>query len=349
MASSSVSTSSTESTGPKTSSCIAGSFEDWWRITVGPNQKPLIAACQCLPSKRICPPCPEAAARYPDSLATAAVSMTGPISPGFWPALREAALATSLSKKAFRPLPTTRSTEAAMHRCPAEPKAEFMMSEIVMSSSQSGIAMRWFLAPPIHNALLPVLRAVLSMISATRELPTNETAAMPGCSDKALATPCAPCTMEKTPLGSPASASSSAIRINVKGTFSEGLMMKQLPQPIAIGSVHNGTIAGKLKGTMEATTPSGRRTSWHHTPRATSKSRPAIKSGRPVAKATVSSPFRTSASASPRFLPCSWTTKAVSSAKFASHRALNRKRTSARALTGVSLQAGKAAAAALTA
>lgn len=108
-----------------------------------------------------------------------------------------------------------------------------------------------------------------------------------------------------------------------------------------------GTMAGKLKGTMEATTPTGRRTflghpfrnetrevpraqketehvllpsnfcwpfsnhstpiqshrnwsmpnprnprmaSWHQTPLATSKIRPAKRSGKPVAKATVSRP-----------------------------------------------------------
>lgn len=136
------------------------------------------------------------------------------------------------------PFPTMMRMLAAMHRCPADPKAEFMMSLIVMScwdgwcknswnpengsgssykcnekhtnlksqivksddwiasgarnvwicltcfrtnptdfsrplfryswrptSSQSGIAMRWFLAPPMHRARFPALRAVLSMIS----------------------------------------------------------------------------------------------------------------------------------------------------------------------------------------
>ena len=33
--------------------------------------------------------------------------------------------------------------------------------------------------------------------------------------------------------------------------------MKVLPQAIAIGYIHIGTIAGKLKGVMPATTPSG--------------------------------------------------------------------------------------------
>mmetsp|Transcript_121821 Transcript_121821/g.289658 ORF Transcript_121821/g.289658 Transcript_121821/m.289658 type:complete len:275 (-) Transcript_121821:142-966(-) len=270
----------------------------------------------------------------------AAGSMTGPTSPACCPAFKDAARATSLSRKARRPLPTTMSTLAAMQRCPAEPKAEFMMSLMVMSSSQSGMAIKWFLAPPMQSARLPVLRAVLSMMSATRELPTKDTAEMPGCSARALATVLAPFTTDSTPAGRPASARSCAMRSSVKGTFSLGLMMKQFPQPMAMGSVQRGTMAGKLKGTMEATTPTGRRTSWHHTPRATSKMRPASKSGRPVAKATVSTPFRTSASASPEFLPCSWTTSAVSSARCSSQRFLKRKSTSTRAFTGVSRQAG---------
>ena len=33
--------------------------------------------------------------------------------------------------------------------------------------------------------------------------------------------------------------------------------MKAFPQAIAIGYIHIGTIAGKLKGVMPATTPSG--------------------------------------------------------------------------------------------
>mmetsp|Transcript_87590 Transcript_87590/g.194816 ORF Transcript_87590/g.194816 Transcript_87590/m.194816 type:complete len:348 (+) Transcript_87590:536-1579(+) len=251
--------------------------------------------------------------------------------------------------KAFRSFPTTRSTLAAMQRCPADPNAEFMMSLMVMSSSASGMAIRWFLAPPMQSERFPVARAALSRSCATRELPTKENAATPGCSAKAEATGAAPCTSEKTPGGQPASERSSAKRLKVRGTFSLGFMMRQLPQAIAMGNVHRGTMAGKLKGTTEATTPMGRRTSWQKTPRATSRTLPASISGRPVAKETVSRPLSTSASASPLFLPCSNTTSSVSSARCASQRLLNRKSTSTRALTGVSRQPGKAAAAALTA
>ena len=49
----------------------------------------------------------------------------------------------------------------------------------------------------------------------------------------------------------------SAIASTEEGSFSEGLRMKVLPQAIAMGYIHSGTMAGKLKGVMPATTPSG--------------------------------------------------------------------------------------------
>mmetsp|Transcript_63079 Transcript_63079/g.150343 ORF Transcript_63079/g.150343 Transcript_63079/m.150343 type:complete len:269 (+) Transcript_63079:384-1190(+) len=264
-ASSSVSTSKMESTGPKISSRIAGSWAERCSNRVGPNQKPLGSFgsdIHFLPSKSTVPPCFSHSDTYLEILAQAVSSITGPISPTAWPALSEAALSVSFLMKAFRSFPTMSKTLAAMQRCPAEPKAEFMMSLTVMSSSASGMAIRWFLAPPMQSALLPVARAVLSNNSATRELPTKESAAIAGCSASPLATTSVPCTIEKTPGGQPASARSSPIRISVRGTFSLGFMMRQFPQPMAIGKVHRGTIAGKLNGTIEATTPRGRRTSW---------------------------------------------------------------------------------------
>ena len=41
------------------------------------------------------------------------------------------------------------------------------------------------------------------------------------------------------------------------GSRSDGLSTKVLPQTIARGHIHNGTIAGKLNGVIPATTPSG--------------------------------------------------------------------------------------------
>ncbi|MNL78879.1 hypothetical protein D3C87_2053680 [compost metagenome] len=45
--------------------------------------------------------------------------------------------------------------------------------------------------------------------------------------------------------------------MEAEGSRSEGFRMKLLPQAMAAGYIHIGTIAGKLKGVMPATTPSG--------------------------------------------------------------------------------------------
>ncbi len=54
--------------------------------------------------------------------------------------------------------------------------------------------------------------------------------------------------------------SSSASSKLADGSRSEGLRTKVLPQARATGNIHMGTIAGKLKGVMPATTPTGWRT-----------------------------------------------------------------------------------------
>jgi hypothetical protein len=41
------------------------------------------------------------------------------------------------------------------------------------------------------------------------------------------------------------------------GSRSEGFSTKVLPQATAMGHIHSGTMAGKLKGVMPAVTPSG--------------------------------------------------------------------------------------------
>ena len=46
------------------------------------------------------------------------------------------------------------------------------------------------------------------------------------------------------------------------GSFSLGLSTKALPQAMASGCIHSGTMTGKLNGVMPATTPSGARTEW---------------------------------------------------------------------------------------
>ena len=80
---------------------------------------------------------------------------------------------------------------------------------------------------------------------------------MPGCSRIASTAILSPWTTLKTPSGRPASFSSSAVRIDADGSFSDGLRMKVFPQAIAGAHIHMGTIAGKLNGVIPATTPSG--------------------------------------------------------------------------------------------
>ena len=55
--------------------------------------------------------------------------------------------------------PTVTTTEPAMQRCPAAPKAEPMMPGTVLSITASGITTMWFLAPPSACTRLPVLAA----------------------------------------------------------------------------------------------------------------------------------------------------------------------------------------------
>ena len=68
--------------------------------------------------------------------------------------------------------------------------------------------------------------------------------------------------MLSTPSGKPASCQRSKSTIGALGSFSEGLRTKVLPQAIAIGNIHIGTMAGKLNGVMPAQTPTGWRSEW---------------------------------------------------------------------------------------
>src|SRR5665213_4417602 len=89
--------------------------------------------------------------------------------------------------------------------------------------------------------------------------PTNETALMSGCARIASTDSLSPCTTLNTPSGKPASLSSSAIRNPIVGSRSDGFRMKVLPQAIATGYIHMGTIDGKLNGVVHAQTQTGRR------------------------------------------------------------------------------------------
>ena len=58
----------------------------------------------------------------------------------------------------------------------------------------------------------------------------------------------------RTPAGMPACCARSASSREAPGSFSEGFSTKVLPAAVATGHIHSGTIAGKLKGQMPATT-----------------------------------------------------------------------------------------------
>ena len=90
--------------------------------------------------------------------------------------------------------------------------------------------------------------------------PTNEIARTSGCSSRASTASLSPWTTLSTPSGSPASFRSAAIQFAAEGSFSEGLRITALPAASAIEKNQSGTIAGKLKGLMIPTTPSGWRT-----------------------------------------------------------------------------------------
>ena len=55
--------------------------------------------------------------------------------------------------------------------------------------------------------------------------------------------------------------------MGVSGTFSDGFRMNVLPQAMANGYIHIGTMAGKLNGVMPAQTPIGWRMVWQSMPR----------------------------------------------------------------------------------
>ena len=103
--------------------------------------------------------------------------------------------------------------------------------------------------------------------------------------------------------------------------------MKQLPQAMATGYIHMGTMTGKLNGVMPATTPSGWRTDEASTPVDTSsENSPFSRWGMPQANSTTSMPRATSPRASSSTLPCSAVIRRARSSRWrsASSRKANR-------------------------
>src|SRR5882762_5055944 len=152
-----------------------------------------------------------------------------------------------------------------------------------------------------------------------------------------------PCTTLKTPSGRPASLSSSARRSDVDGSRSEGLRMKVLPQAIATGNIHIGTIAGKLKGVIPAQTPSGWRIEYRSMPaEILSENSPFMRCGMPQANSTTSRPRWIEPLASESTLPCSDAMRSASSSMWRSISSLKRNITRARVSGEVSDQPAKA-------
>ncbi len=180
----------------------------------------------------------------------------------------------------------------------------------------------WFLAPPSACTRLPLAEAVVWMWRAIGVEPTKETAAMSGWASSASTATLSPWTTLSTPAGRPASVISSASLLDADGSFSLGLRTKVLPQAMASGNIHIGTIAGKLKGVMPATTPSGWRIAETSTRLDTDvDSSPLSCVVMPQASSTISRPRATSPSASEWTLPCSAVISSATASRLASSRA----------------------------
>ena len=78
-----------------------------------------------------------------------------------------------------------------------------------------------------------------------------------------------PWTTFRMPSGRPASRKTSASQLAAEGSRSLGLRTTALPAAIAVVNIQSGTMAGKLKGVMHATTPTGCRICLTSTPSAT--------------------------------------------------------------------------------
>ncbi len=109
-----------------------------------------------------------------------------------------------------------------------------MIAGSASSSSASGITTSEFLAPPSACTRLPPATARSATIRAVFAWPTKEIASIPGWSSSAPTASCAPWTRLKTPGGISSTALTAAeIRAAGRGSVSEGLRMKVLPQASA--------------------------------------------------------------------------------------------------------------------
>src|SRR6266545_901921 len=255
-----VATRVTPSTGPKISSLYASISGVTLSSSETPRKKPSPSGADSRPSATTSAPWLRAPSMYPATLSRCSRVTSGPIStsgsspsPTLIFGSRSLIAATSRSPAS----PTATTCEIAMQRSPAEPYAALTAASAAMSMSASGRTIMWFFAPPSACTRLPVLVPFSYTYFAIGVEPTNDTAAMSGCSSTASTATLSPCTTLKTPSGTPASCSSSATYSDADGSFSDGFKTKVLPQANAGAHIHMGTIAGKLNGVIPATTPSG--------------------------------------------------------------------------------------------
>src|SRR5262245_18819509 len=228
-----------------------------------PRKKPSPSNAWSRPSTTTDAPSALAASRYDATRSQCARVINGPISASGSDAGPMRSLGTRAaiaSTKGSATSPTATSTEIAMQRSPADPYAADTAASAATSTSASGSTIMWFFAPPSACTRFPLLVPVVYTWRAIGVEPTKLTASTPGWVSKPSTATASPCTTLKTPSGTPASVSSSASRIDVEGSFSLGFNTNVLPHAIAVASIHNGTITGKLNGVMPTTTPSGCRT-----------------------------------------------------------------------------------------
>jgi hypothetical protein len=246
--------------------------------------------------------------------------------------------------------PTATTADTAMQRCPAEPYAAAAIWSAARSRSASGNTTAWFFAPPSACTRLPASDAVRCTCRATGVDPTNDTAATSGWVHRASTAVLSPCTTFSTPSGRPASAYSSAMRLLADGSRSLGFSTNALPQAIATGCIHSGTITGKLNGVIPAHTPSGCRNVNVSMPLDTwSEYRPASRLGMPQANSTTSRPRSTSPRASSTVFPCSAVTSRASSSSCLTSSSRNANITRARFVSDASRHSPNALPAACTA
>ena len=136
---------------------------------------------------------------------------------------------------------------------------------------------------------------------------------------------CSPWTTLKTPSGSPASARSSAQSIDGDGSFSDGLSTKVLPQAMAIGYIHIGTMAGKLNGVISPPHPTADSYGGVDTGRDLLAESPLKEAGDVAGELDDFEPRCTSPSASSMVFPCSAVRSLAMSSRASCHQLAERR------------------------